>query len=293
MSTPLKILLAGALLGLGLLVYLITGAPQQFRDVASLTGDATRGAYVLRMGGCVACHTDSKAENGFLAGGVAFPTPFGTYLSPNITSDAENGLGGWSQDDFINAIINGMSPDGRHYAPAFPYTSYSAMTDQDLVDLWAYLQTVPAQSMPNQTHDVTFPFNLNIATASWKTLFFEHKVIASNPDKSDAWNRGNYLVNGPGHCGECHSPRGALGNLDTNNAFTGSVINSDERVPGITSAQLQENGWTMDNIPFSLSFGMLPDGDFFGGSMGEVIEGSTKHLTEQDRRAMAEYLLDQ
>lgn len=254
------------------------------------TGDPVRGEYVLATGGCVACHT---AENGgaFLAGGRELKTDFGSFFSPNITPDPETGIGGWSDEDFIKALREGVSPKGAHYYPSFPYTSYARMTVQDIVDLKAYLDSIPAVRNPVPAHDLAFPFNIRMSMIGWKLLFFDDAPFAPDPSKSAEWNRGAYLVTGPGHCGECHSPRNFIGVVDSDRALSGNKNGPEgDAVPNITPGAGGIGDWSTDDIVSALEIGLLPDGDFMGGSMTEVVEDNTSKLTAEDREAIALYL---
>jgi mono/diheme cytochrome c family protein len=246
-------------------------------------GDPERGEYVAKMGGCIACHTDTENGGDALAGGVPIVTPFGTFYSPNITSDKMAGIGAWSDDDFINALSLGLSPTGDHYFPAFPYTSYSVMEKQDMVDLKAWINTVEPVSDEATEHQVAWPFSLRPPLAVWKAMYFDPtRQIADG-------NRGEYLVNGPTHCTECHSPRNPLGGLSTL-ALSGNQRGPDgHAVPGITASDLAE--WTKEDIELFLEVGITLSGDFTGGHMTDVVEYSTSQLTMDDRSAIADYLL--
>ncbi|MBO6781746.1 MAG: cytochrome c, partial [Alphaproteobacteria bacterium] len=176
----------------------LTAALILFAGAAAHAADAERGEYVFATAGCASCHT--KPEGGaFLAGGREFKTDFGSFFSPNITPDADTGIGGWSDEDFMRAMREGISPDGKHYYPTFPYTSYTRMTDADVLDLKAYLDTVPAVRNAVPEHDLPFPFSVRLSMFGWKLLFFDEGRFEPDPTKSDEWNRGAYLVTGPGH----------------------------------------------------------------------------------------------
>lgn len=255
-------------------------------------GDAKRGAYVARLGGCKSCHTDTKKRGPALAGGVALKSPFGTFYAPNITPDKETGIGGWSTDDFIRAMTEGLAPDGSHYFPSFPYTSYTRMARQDLVDLKAYLDTVPPVKQTVRDHDMQFPYNLRVMLGPWKWLFFRRGTYEADPQKSASWNRGAYIVTGPAHCGECHTARNFFGATGADFALAGTRKGADGKpVPNITPHSKDGiGGWSESDIEFALKSGMMPDGDFLGGSMTEVIENSSSHWTDSDLKAVTEYL---
>lgn len=257
------------------------------------TGDPERGEYVLRAGGCVGCHTREDDESPMLAGGRELWTPFGTVYTSNITPHPETGIGGWSTGEFALAMTAGVSPGGAHYFPAFPYTSYARMTEQDLVDLKAYLDTVEPVNNAVPAHELDFPFGFRPLLGGWKLLFFDGRPFEPDPDRSEVWNRGAYLVNGPGHCAECHTPRNAFGAKIEARAFAGTRTGAEGKpVPNITPHEEDGiGGWTKGDITFALQTGILPDGDVLGGAMGDVLDGSTSHLTTEDLDAIAEYLL--
>ena len=259
--------------------------------VIAQSGDAERGAYMLAAAGCVACHTVPK-DGAFLAGGRELKTDFGSFFTPNITPDPETGIGNWSNEDFIRAMKKGVSPDGGRYYPTFPYTSYKRMTRQDMLDLKAYLDTVPPVRNAVPDHDLAFPFGIRASMMGWQLLFFDDTPFEADPTQSDAWNRGAYLVNGPGHCGECHTPRNLLGVVDSGRPLAGNANGPEgDAVPNITPHSSGIGGWSEDDIVSMLEVGLLPDGDFAGGAMTDVIEESTSKLSEDDRKAIASYLL--
>ncbi|MGB0626401.1 MAG: c-type cytochrome [Alphaproteobacteria bacterium] len=259
--------------------------------VIAQSGDAERGAYMLAAAGCVACHTVPK-DGAFLAGGRELKTDFGSFYTPNITPDPETGIGNWSDEDFIRAMKKGVSPDGGRYYPTFPYTSYTRMTRQDMLDLKAYLDTVPPVRNAVPDHDLAFPFGIRASMMGWQLLFFDDTPFEADTTKSDAWNRGAYLVNGPGHCGECHTPRNLLGVVDSGRPLAGNANGPEgDAVPNITPHSSGIGGWSEDDIVSMLEVGLLPDGDFAGGAMTDVIEESTSKLSEDDRKAIASYLL--
>ena len=283
-------LLLVLLLGVGGAGVLMVGGQVPPRDLGRLAGDPERGAYVLRMAGCVACHTESGGA--LLAGGAPIETDFGRFRGPNITPDPETGIGGWTLEQFSAALTAGLGPGGRHYYPVFPYASYAAMHDQDIVDLWAYLETVEPASAGPVDQEVPFPLSMRPLLAGWKLLHLEPGPYRAVSGRSEAWNRGAYLVNGPGHCGECHTPRTWLGGLDRDRHLQGSSAGpGGERIPPITADEAGIGGWSKGDLVFALELGLMPDGDSLGGSMGEVVEHATSHLTLEDLEAIATYLL--
>ncbi len=284
-------ILAVGLLIAAVLVWLLVPFPTTAPTV-DVAGDAERGAYVLRMGGCASCHTDPAKEGAFLAGGRALQTPFGTFHVSNITPDPETGIGGWSTGEFVQAMTKGVAPDGHDYYPAFPYTSYANMTLQDLADLKAYLDTVEPVANAVPPHELDFPYSIRPLLKPWKAIFFRADGIEPDPERSESWNRGAYLVRGPAHCGECHTPRNALGARDDSRQLAGNPQGPDGKpVPNITPHEDGIGGWSPTDVTFALQIGILPDGDALGGAMGEVVRDSTGHLTPEDRAAIAEYLL--
>jgi mono/diheme cytochrome c family protein len=259
---------------------------------SSYAADPKNGAYVFKIAGCTGCHTreDDRKKSILLAGGRSFKTPFGTYYSPNITPD-QTGLGGWDEDDFKNALRHGVTPDGSNYFPVFPYVSYTKMSNTDISDLWAYIKTLPPVSRKNQDHDVNIIFGSRFLMFFWKLLNFDEGPQPSDITKDEAWNRGRYLVDALGHCTECHTPRNLMGALKTDMYLAGTAVGPDgDAVPNITPDMETGIGkWLDDEYDSLLSMGMLPDGDFVGGSMGEVVE-NTESLTNNDRIAIINYL---
>lgn len=279
--------------GLAMAVYFLRPVEGPPRDL-TLTADAVHGDYLIRLGGCVACHTDLKNEGTFLAGGVALKTPFGDFVPPNITSHPQAGIGSWTLAEFSDAMSNGKGPGfTNHYYPAFPYDNYTLLTDQDIVDLYAALMAVEPVAEPAPAHRVSFPFNIRMAMLGWKNLFFKPVRFEPDPTRSEAWNRGNYLANGPAHCSACHTPRNMLGGRDDSLAFQGGTGTPGGRVPGITPTRLMAEGYDKAGLIDTLKTGFTPGFNVLGGSMGEVIEESTSVWTDEDLNAIAVYLLDE
>jgi mono/diheme cytochrome c family protein len=251
-----------------------------------------RGAYVLRASGCVTCHTDEENEGQLLAGGRPLETPFGTFYSPNITFDREHGIGAWQTQDLFRALRHGVAPDGSRYYPVFPYTSYTRMRREDMFALWTYLATVAKSSRQNTPHDLVWYMDYRIANRIWQYLFFEPGVYQVDEKRSQSWNRGAYLVEAMAHCGECHTPRTAFGNLDTDYAYAGAIDGPEgESVPNITSDKATGIGdWSRSELVDYLSEGLLPDGDYAGSLMADVIDDGLEYLTPEDIDAIAEYI---
>jgi mono/diheme cytochrome c family protein len=259
------------------------------RDL-TLAGDVARGEYLMRLGGCVACHTDVEGGRAALSGGAGLVTPFGTFVPPNITSDPEAGIGNWSVQQFSDAMSNGMGPQGPLY-PAFPYENYTLMSDQEIVDLYAALMATAPTSEPAAASDIPFPFNIRMAMAGWQNLFFAPARFEPDAGQSADYNLGKYLAYGPAHCVACHTPRNALGALEWDKALTGSPGGTGGRAPDITAAALVAEGYDVEILVQTLKDGFTPSFDVLGGAMGEVITDSTSHWTDADLTALATYLL--
>jgi len=249
-----------------------------------------RGKYLLYAGGCISCHTEDVNDAVPLAGGRAMESPFGTFYSPNITPDSATGIGDWSDAQFIDALWEGVNPDGEHYFPAFPYTSYTGASRDDLLAIRAYLFSIEPVRKENKDHDLAWYMSTRLAAGAWKELNFDSARFVPDASRDAQWNRGAYLVRHLGHCGECHTPRSALGVLQADQEMAGSQL-GEESIPNITQHRVDGIGrWSIRDIEYFLDIGMLPDGDFSGGSMGAVIEDNTSMLTAEDRQAIAAYL---
>lgn len=253
------------------------------------TPDLANGKTMFAIGGCRSCHNVPDERTAVkLGGGRALGSPFGTFYVPNISSDKKDGIGGWSEAQFVTAMTKGTSPDGTHYYPAFPYTSYAQVKHDDLRDLFAYLKTLPAVQNQVRDHALPFPFNIRRTLGVWKFLFLDDAPFKPDPKQSAQWNRGAYLVNGPGHCAECHSPRDVLGGIVSSKRFAGGPSPDGQgSVPNITQAKLKD--WSVDDFAEMLETGMTPDADRVGGNMAEVVR-NTAQLSKEDREAMAVYL---
>ena len=257
--------------------------------LAPHTPDLANGKIMFHAGGCASCHAVPKQEDKTRLGGrLALGSPFGTFYVPNISSDRTDGIGAWTEAQFVTAMVKGTSPTGEHLFPAFPYTSYQRMSLGDIRDLFAYLKTLPAATGKVRDHALPFPFNIRRTLGLWKLLFLDGRPFAPDPSQTAEWNRGAYLINAPGHCAECHSPRNMLGAIKRNQRFTGGPSPDGQGgVPNITQQKL--NNWTVKDIADTLTTGMTPDADFVGGSMAEVVR-NTAQLSEADREAMATYI---
>ncbi|MFN0116137.1 MAG: c-type cytochrome [Paracoccaceae bacterium] len=287
-----RLLIILALIGsVGLAAFWYLTIPQT-RDplaIAGLTGDPARGEQVFWAGGCANCHAafDARGDAKLrLGGGQRFATPFGTFIAPNISPDPDHGIGGWRPIDLANAMTMGVSPDGRHYFPAFPYASFSRATMQDVADLHAFLMTLPPVAEPSLPHEVGFPFNIRRSVGIWKLLYLR-KDWAVPGDLPPPAARGRYIAEALGHCGECHTPRDALGGMQRARWLAGGPAPDGKgKFPNITPARLK---WSEADIAEYLKSGFTPDFDSAGGHMALVVE-SFAHLTDADRAAVAAYL---
>ena len=249
-----------------------------------------RGEYLIHAGGCITCHTAEDDDAVPFAGGRAIESPFGTFYAPNITPEEATGIGGWTDDEFVRAFREGIGPDGDHYFPSFPYTSYTGILRDDLLAMKAYLFSLEPVTRENREHDLPLLMSSRLAAGAWKRRYFEPGPFEPDPERDEEWNRGAYLVRHLGHCGECHTPRTRLGALRQDEELTGNS-DGDENVPNITATGDGIGRWSARDIEYFLDTGMLPDGDFTGGAMAAVIDDNTSHLTREDRLAIAAYIL--
>jgi mono/diheme cytochrome c family protein len=254
-------------------------------------GDVERGRQVFFAGGCASCHaTPGQDDRLKLGGGVELPSPFGSFYTPNISPHPTDGIGRWTVADLANAMMAGVSPDGSHYYPAFPYTTYAGMKIDDVRDLWTYLRTLEPVAGKARDHAVPFPFNIRRALGLWKLLFFSPAPVVDDPSKTPEWNRGHYLVEALGHCAECHSPRNFLGGIVTAQRFAGGPDPEGKGwVPNITQSENGIKSWDKADISQLLDMGLTPEADTVGGSMGSVVKNMNQ-LTKPDRDAMADYV---
>jgi mono/diheme cytochrome c family protein len=280
--------LIAAVVGFGVFWVVTIPATVPASALAPHTPNLDNGKTMFLIGGCASCHaTPGQDDKTKLGGGVGLKSPFGTFYTPNISPDPNHGIGKWTEADFVTAMVKGTSPDGRHYFPAFPYTSYQRIGTGDLRDLFAYLKTLPAVQDKSKPHDVPFPFNIRRILGGWKFLFLDGKPFEGDPTKDAAWNRGAYLVNGPGHCAECHSPRNILGGIIASQRFAGGPApDGDGFVPNITQKGLS---MSHEQVVKLLETGETPDGDTVGGEMGKVVANTAK-LSPEDRAAIATYI---
>jgi mono/diheme cytochrome c family protein len=267
---------------------LLIGAwPARAADEASLK----HGEVLFNAAGCTGCHTDAKGGGQPLAGGRPLATPFGTFYGPNITPDKQYGIGGWSAAQFHDALREGVDREGHYLFPVFPFPSFTGMSDADIADLYAYLESRPAVAQPNKAHEVKLPFGWRFLLVFWRALFFTPGPLAPVEGQSAEWSRGRYLAEAVVHCSECHTPRNFTGGIKRSQAFAGNPQGPDgQKAPNITTdAETGIGKWTVEDIATLLKTGQTPEFDFVGSGMAEVVKG-TAALSEEDRRAIAIYV---
>jgi mono/diheme cytochrome c family protein len=259
--------------------------------IADYKPNIANGQVVFNAGNCSACHmTPGQDDRTQLAGGLKMVSPFGTFFTPNISSDKQYGIGGWTEAQFVNAMKRGTGKNGEHLYPAFPYSSYSLLKTSDVRDLWAYMQTLPASATPSKPHELKFPFNIRLAVGGWKFLYFKPHEFVADSTKSAAWNRGAYLAEGPAHCAECHSPRNALGGVEAGKEYAGApnLEKGGRFASNITPSKDGIGDWSEQDITDFLKSGMdkcfnEPEG------MKDVI-ASTSQYSDEDAAAMGVYI---
>jgi len=267
---------------------LLAAALAGFSPCAAPQDAVSRGAYLAKAGGCVGCHTEDRRGAVPYAGGRALKTPFGTFYGPNITPDPSAGIGRWSEGDFVRALREGIAPGGVHLYPAFPYPSFTRMTEADMKDLWAYLRSVPPSAQPSRAHELRFPFGWRALIWGWKLLYFTPGPEPARAGRTAAQARGAYLVDALGHCGECHTPRNWLGAPQEDRYLAGGSTPEGKEVPNLTPARLGK--WSDAELRDFLGTGLTPDGDIASQAMGEVIRNTTSQWTRKDLDAVVAYL---
>lgn len=248
-----------------------------------------RGEYLARAADCVACHLDENGGKPF-AGGRGFKLPFGMLYSPNITPDKETGIGTWSDDDFVSAMQEGVGKDGKHYYPAFPYTSYTLMSREDILAIKAYLFSLEPIRQPNKENDISFPFNQRWGMMFWNMMFNPNERFEPDPSQSAEWNRGAYLVEGAGHCGECHTPRNIFQARDSSRNLGGAVIQGWKAYNISGDQKTGIGAWPDEALASYLSTGHAEGYGVAAGPMAEAVNHSLRFLTPEDIRAMVVYL---
>ena len=286
-------LLAFLVLGGFMLVIIILANPPRIMEAelqASLPEgfkpDPTIGESLFYIGGCSNCHAANSQDGqlaGRLVGGPPLETIFGTFYPPNITPDVSTGIGAWSGTDFVNAMVNGINPVGQHLYPSFPYTSYAKVSYADLLHLKFYLDSLPAESKESQLHDLVFPFNFRLGIGVWKWAFHDASPWAPDPDESTDWNRGNYLVNGLGHCGSCHTPRNIFFAETPRRAFLGAppLKREEGSAPKIAGLSVNKILNGLDEWSGSIDE---------KSSMFQVTQAFSSHVSYEDIDAVATYL---
>ncbi|UVK38164.1 cytochrome c [Mesorhizobium sp. AR10] len=297
---PLLKKLVGAALvlgGVGAVAGWLLSAPVRL-DAETLAqlgpGDAARGKRIFNAGGCTSCHSKPGSQGDArlqLVGGLQLKTPFGTFVPPNISQDAKDGIGLWTVEDLANAMLKGVSPTGEHFYPAFPYASYARMKPADIADLYAFLKTLPAVAGKAPDNSLSFPFNIRRGLGLWKRLYLSNEPVIAFPDGTpDPVMVGRYLVEGPGHCGECHTPRDIAGGTKKGQWLAGAVAAEGSGiVPNITSGEGGIGEWSQADIANYLETGFTPDFDSVGGAMVEV-QKNMAALAPEDRAAISAYL---
>lgn len=288
---------------IGVLVVGIVGAgvawvaalprPLTAASLPAHAADVNNGERIFWLGGCASCHAAKGAtgdEKLRLGGGQSFQTAFGTFHATNISPDPETGIGRWNPVDLVNAMRQGVSPAGEHYYPAFPYTSYARMRAEDILDLAGFLKTLPPVKQASRPHDVGFPFNIRQGLGLWKLLYLDHRPIAALNSTDQKVNQGQALAEGAGHCGECHTPRNAIGGADRSRWLAGApALEGEGRVPNLTPSPAALGEWSAGDIAFYLEFGLTPEGKSAGSTMASVVDNLSR-LPAEDRDAIAAYL---
>jgi mono/diheme cytochrome c family protein len=254
------------------------------------TGNAARGAYVFAAADCAACHTDTKAKGQPLAGGAPMVTAFGAFFAPNISPDPKFGIGAWNEADFHRAMREGKGKGGELLYPVFPYPAFSKMTDQDIADLWAFIKTQKPVAQASKPQQAKAPYGIRPLLGGWRLLYFHPGALQPVAGQTAEWNRGRYLSEAVAHCQECHTPRNGLGALEEKAAYAGNPDGPDgQKAPNITSDAKGLGPMSMADLEELLKTGATPDGDYVGGGMAQVVEGTGK-LTPADRHAIAVYI---
>jgi mono/diheme cytochrome c family protein len=281
------------LLAMGAGFWIATAPRPAFRpdQAAALErgGDPQRGKIIFDAGDCASCHASpGQMDRKRLGGGLALSSPFGTLYPPNISPDPKDGIGRWRTIDLANALLSGVSPDGRHYYPALPYTSYVRMDVKDVQDLMAYLRTLPAVPGRTPPHELPFPFSIRRLMGGWKLVFFDRRPLQPDPARDAVWHRGRYLVEAVGHCAECHSARNIFGAIKSETRLAGGI--DQELVgydPNITPAGIGH--WSADDLLRAITTGQTPERRQLGGAMEDVVQNLAA-LPPADQRAIVVYL---
>jgi mono/diheme cytochrome c family protein len=289
---PLSLAVAAAVVAVAAGAWIVTSPRPIDAETAravSTPGDPVAGRNVFYLAGCESCHmSPGRTDPLRLGGGMELKTPFGSFFPPNISPDRKDGIGDWTAADFANALFAGVSPHGQHYFPAFPYSSYSRMSIKDVRDLFAFLRTTAPIAGKAPPHALSFPFSIRRAVGFWKLLYLPRIAHPLVTDPEDVEGRGRYLVEGPGHCAECHSPRSFLGGIVASRRLTGGPLPDGKgKAPNITAAGLKD--WSESDVADALSTGFTPTGDTLGRAMAAVVRNLSK-VPASDLAAIAHYL---
>ncbi|CAN5323819.1 c-type cytochrome [soil metagenome] len=274
--------------------YLSEPRPLAATAVPVHDADLVNGERLYTIGGCLNCHKagNASADATLPSGGTPLKTPIGVLYPTNLTPDPETGIGKWTKLDFLNATMRGISPAGRNYIPAFPYTSYAAMRPEDLLDIQAYLATLAPVNAPRRKHEILFPALVSRGIGLWKHAALDTTPWAPDPAKSESWNRGSYLVNGPGHCGECHTPRNLIMARRADRPMAGGPHpDGDGRVPSLRSLVARERYKDAKDLASALQFGETLGYDGLSSGGMAAVQANIAKLPESDIQAIAEYLV--
>lgn len=277
----------------GAVVFYVLTEPER-ADPARIAGgepNLENGRLVFFAGGCASCHaTPGQQDKLILGGGLELESPVGVFVAPNISPHPQKGIGDWTQEQFVTALIKGVSPDGRHYYPAFPYTTYQRAEPADLRDLFGFIRTLSSSDNTPKAHQFPFEFwPVRRGMGLWKRLHLDGKPLEPVAGESASFNRGRYLVEALGHCGECHSPRQVTGVIIETKRNTGGIMPSGDRAPDLTSGKGGLSEWSEEDLALFLKDGTTPEGDVVGGEMGEVIQNMAQ-LPDDHREAIALYV---
>jgi mono/diheme cytochrome c family protein len=285
----ITLLIIAAALAAALVIAIHVPDPGIPSTVAQRQPDVTRGEYIYRLGDCAACHTKPGGKT--LAGGYALVTPLGTIYSTNITPDRDHGIGSYSLTDFARAVRLGVTPDGTRLYPAMPYTSYAKMSDEDVQDMYAYLQkNITPVSEPAPATKLPWPFNMRWTMAFWNVVFLDSSHFTPDSSKDAQWNRGAYVVEALEHCGECHTPRAITQNLDNAKKFSGTVLQGWKAYNITASKQSGVGGWSDDALASYLSTGHADGHSSASGPMAEAVSNSLRFANADDVKAIVAYV---
>jgi mono/diheme cytochrome c family protein len=288
----LRSVLVLAVLGLAAFYVLTIPSTLPADALKPRAADLANGETMFSIGGCSSCHATPKQDDRRkLGGGLALRSPFGIFKVPNISPDPNYGIGGWTELQFANAVLKGVGRGNEHLYPSFPFTSYQRMALDDVRDLFAFLKTLTPVATASEPHQLPFPFNVRRGLGGWKLLFVDGRQFAPDLSKGAVYNRGAYLVEGPGHCAECHSRRNSLGGINPSTHFAGGADPEGKGgwVPNITPHPDGLAAWSVKDFEFFLETGLAPDGSGVAGNMAEVVANTSK-LSAADLAAIAVYL---